>query len=481
MSVCLLCTFESSFNANIDFFVNYYKKLNIKVVYVTEPRNKNKQKKFRMFIKKYKFKKMQSQFMSKPSLICQKYILNCNFNQYVSIKDYTSIKHRLNNNGDTYYKFTLKNHHVLLCPIKCIKMIRKNIIIPNNKSVLCSDRFSFRYDWDTMINKYINKNKSVIEKLLQNNDIPPLFKSHAFFSIDANSKDITNIINKYSNEFDNVRLIELYELFKNHAKQLPLHDVSVDFKKLNRYFWKYKLSELNNETINDPPNILFCVISCKKYEYRWNKYTNSNLDNILIICGDESLDKNYELIDNILYLNCRDGYEYLPEKIIYMIKSILKIDKFKNIDYLMKIDDDNIIVDINYNAFINDVIISMNNNDYDYVGNWITKTDEISGEYHFNNTIPGSHWHNKEFKSIYLDKNKITYCNGGHGYILSKKALDIIDRYYNFGDQIIINEEHIYEDIMMAIILHKSKIEAQHIDYSFFIIGDGTLNIRNLR
>tara|TARA_Y100000741_G_scaffold340006_1_gene301255 strand:- start:2 stop:679 length:678 start_codon:yes stop_codon:yes gene_type:complete len=220
-------------------------------------------------------------------------------------------------------------------------------------------------------------------------------------------------------------------------------------------------------------NILIVIISCEKHKHIWGKIFKKGLDNIIIICGKESITKNnegkeYILDGKILYLNCNDNYEGLPEKIIYAINSILEIEKFKNYTHVMKIDDH----DNNFDYTLNDKIAShidinsINSSQeflYDYLGQRMHTY--IMPNWHINKCSPSSHWNKKSY-----DGPITPYLDGGSSYILSRKAMEIIRNKYNFIDINSIRDKHIWEDLMIALILKENNIYPRVIPN--LVIGD---------
>lgn len=200
------------------------------------------------------------------------------------------------------------------------------------------------------------------------------------------------------------------------------------------------IKENYNNNFLDYKNLLVVVMSCKKKEHTWDKFLNRKDINIIVFYGDETIDKEFILKDKILSLKCNDGYDYLPEKIILMTNAVLNINKFKNISHILKIDDD---------IIINDDIKLNNIKDVDYGGVSIHK--KVKRNYHFNKVNNNSYWNNRPYQGKYTD-----YCNGGCGYILSRKSMEIISKYKNNLQNI--RKNHIYEDLMISLFLEKKSI-----------------------
>ena len=125
-------------------------------------------------------------------------------------------------------------------------------------------------------------------------------------------------------------------------------------------------------------NILFIRVSCQKEEGIWNKLRRNPFPQVIIV-GDPKLKQNYKLVDDVLYLKCRDSYDALPEKMIAAFNAVLEIPEFSRFDRFLKLDADNRIR--NSCKVNNDKIIEAN----DYVGQkiWTLKGYENPRTYHF--------------------------------------------------------------------------------------------------
>ena len=213
--------------------------------------------------------------------------------------------------------------------------------------------------------------------------------------------------------------------------------------------------------------ILIVVISCQQHRHLWKEILNRGLDNIIIICG-KTMKHNYSLEDNILYLNCNDGYEGLPEKIIYTINAILKIPKFQKYTHIMKIDDHDTKFNNSLNYKLeNEPTINLKNpfNNYmhDYLGQRLHT--RILRDWHINKCTPLSYWNTRYYTGM-----STPYLDGGSSYILSRRALICVSYEYKFSDIETIRENHIWEDLMIALILKKYHIYPKKIPH--LIIGD---------
>lgn len=206
-------------------------------------------------------------------------------------------------------------------------------------------------------------------------------------------------------------------------------------------------------------NILIVIISCLK-KNMLSIIRSKDIDNKIIVVGKLLIKKNYELCDDILYVNCSDEYEGLPEKIICALSSILKIKKFKNIKHILKIDD-NEFIEINN---IKNLYKIKELDSFDYIGRNVNNNMSITvRDYHFGKVNKNSYWYNKKYEGIY-----VPWALGGDSYILSIKAMNIINKHYNENHINIIRKTEIYEDLMIAKILDIYKIFPIEIKYDIF-------------
>ena len=170
------------------------------------------------------------------------------------------------------------------------------------------------------------------------------------------------------------------------------------------------------------------------------------------------MDKEYELNDNILYMNCNDLYDGLPEKIIYCINYILNNKEFNKYTHILKIDDhDNKISKETIN-----IIKKYKNilNNYDYIGQKINKGTNGIRKWHFKKLSDKSRWYRKAYKGQFVD-----WIDGGCSYILNKRSMYYINSIYNLKNLEDLRNEEIYEDLMIAKVLKKFNIEPHKISY----------------
>lgn len=205
--------------------------------------------------------------------------------------------------------------------------------------------------------------------------------------------------------------------------------------------------------------ILAVVMSCIKHKHLWEKLTSIHKD-VIIFTGSDKNENYYDEKYRVLHLKCNDNYDGLPEKVILMIQQILSLKQFSNVSHIIKIDDhDNYFTAQNLENLyhLNEV------HKYHYIGQKLNT--QISSTYHYGKVPDGSYWANKPYEG----KSK-PWLDGGNSYILTRKAMIYINHCYNSRNIEKLRKKEIYEDLMIAKVLHKFKIYPKCINYN--IIGD---------
>ena len=209
----------------------------------------------------------------------------------------------------------------------------------------------------------------------------------------------------------------------------------------------YVSTEASDILLN-PIDLLVVVVSCKKHSHLWPKILDRHIENLVILCGGA---EKTELVDNILYLKCSDSYEGLPEKMMSAIEFIVTNDRFASITHILKADDH----DTDYTSKqIANIPIKFGNilRSRDFIGQKLWPG--CDRKYFFGKVDKTSIWHNKQYKGP-----SVPLLDGGATYILSKKAMLYI--YENKMEYM----NHIMEDLMVALILHKYNIRPFQLNY----------------
>ena len=137
---------------------------------------------------------------------------------------------------------------------------------------------------------------------------------------------------------------------------------------------------------------------------------------------------------------------------ICAVDAILNLEIFKDITHILKVDGKD-------NSFAN-----LNETDiykHDYIGQRVNKVGYNIRTWHFNKVSVDSPWHNKEYNGKYVD-----WADGGTSYILSRNSLEMINSVYSFNNLAEVLVDHIYEDLMIAIILHGYDIIPVELNYN---------------
>lgn len=200
--------------------------------------------------------------------------------------------------------------------------------------------------------------------------------------------------------------------------------------------------------------ILVCVLSCEKNRELWPKILSRMDKDILIFCGSDVT----RLDGSILYLNCNDFYEGLPEKVVSMIDQVLTLECFNDVTHILKVDDHDDI-------FTSDDIKRLYSLDalwqHDYIGQELREVPGSGyGGYHFEKVTKGSYWDSRLYTGPFT-----SWVDGGHSYILTRTALQIINNRYNSKNLNIVRTKEIYEDVMIANILSEYEIKPFVVSY----------------
>jgi Galactosyltransferase len=200
--------------------------------------------------------------------------------------------------------------------------------------------------------------------------------------------------------------------------------------------------------MDDQINMLVVVVSCKKHSWIWPRILARGVKNLIILCGSDET----RLDGQMLYLNCVDTYDGLPEKIMCAIEFILQHAAFDNVTHILKADDH----DTEFTDWqIQNIPVRYKHilNTEDYIGHHI-----LRGPYdrrsHFGKVPIESRWHDKEYPGEF-----VYTLYGGGTYILTRKSLIYV---YKHKDEV---DNHIYEDVMVALILRKYNIQPYELKY----------------
>jgi hypothetical protein len=202
-------------------------------------------------------------------------------------------------------------------------------------------------------------------------------------------------------------------------------------------------------------------VSCKSELKQWGKFGTDKIKQILI-CGDPHLDKKWKFVDDrILYLRCRDGWEHLPEKMFCAYNAIVQMPEFADHTHFLKLDRDSDITG-KFSAHRSRLIKQK-----DYVGQSLhTPHRTRGGIYHLGRVSKDSPWHNKRYRKFRNVKSyQCKFALGGASYILSRNAIEKIREFYTADNYLQIEKDHIYEDLMIGMLLKISGIHPHQMRY----------------
>ena len=170
-------------------------------------------------------------------------------------------------------------------------------------------------------------------------------------------------------------------------------------------------------------------------------------DDYIIVRGGAS-ETRYNNTTHILDIECNDKYEGLPEKVLKTFKFVINNSEFESYSHFVKLDDDMNIIKILDHSILEQIEYAGKVNPYPGSRNW--HIGRCSKDCKFNN-IP--------YTGIF-----VPWCEGGVGYILSRNAISRLPNNIKY-------EDHIYEDVMIAIFLRENNVLPQHFNISKFVLS----------
>lgn len=183
---------------------------------------------------------------------------------------------------------------------------------------------------------------------------------------------------------------------------------------------------------------------------RINTMMTSLDNNHYIIVQGGDISNNFDINSKILYINCNDKYEGLPEKVLKTYKYITLNNIFDQYTHFIKLDDDMVIKKlIDYKS-----IERLN-----YCGK-VNVSCIGDRKWHIGKCSKNSYWNTNEYKGTYTP-----WCLGGYGYCLSRYAINLINNksYDNFVP---------FEDLYIALLLKEKNIYPHNsINWTNFFIS----------
>lgn len=203
----------------------------------------------------------------------------------------------------------------------------------------------------------------------------------------------------------------------------------------------YGFSQIEPTIVHSAMSTVLYVFITHQAELEMTKQRVSKMmqgRNYLIAVG--GFDKTFQQ-DRILYLQCNDRYEGLPEKVIKMYQFIVTSTSYNGISHVIKMDSDmKFFSDIPRETL--DMIV--------YGGRVESRLGNRS--WHIGRCSKGSRFNTRPYDGEY-----VPWCLGGCGYVLNRKALLILADATGYKDQI-------YEDLYVAKILRKHGVAPKSID-----------------
>ena len=382
-----------------------------------------------------------------------------------------------------------KNNEIVILPhtIKDEDVLIQNL--DQNTKIICREKQSFAYVYKNIKNKnnvFLSKDTAFYIKNLEHYNKKTTKEIFNSFRTDGEKTDIILPNDNFdlSTIKNGIYWINNYELIKTANKLFEhiskynkiftnrLHIAIAGYllnKEIHFYpniyykneaVYDYSLKDSDKITFykkNDDVELLVVFLSCNKNKKLWNNIKNIGISNYIIIVG-KKMNKEYELQDNVLYMNCNDLYDGLPEKMIYCINYILLNDKFKKFTHILKIDDhDNKISEKTINTIKKYKNIL---NQYDYIGQQINIGSNGIKKWHFKKLSKESRWYRKEYTGEF-----VPWADGGCSYILSKRSMYYINSIFNLKNIEKLRDQEIYEDLMIAKVLKKFNIVPHKISY----------------
>ncbi|MGD1703203.1 tetratricopeptide repeat protein [Dapis sp. BLCC M229] len=208
--------------------------------------------------------------------------------------------------------------------------------------------------------------------------------------------------------------------------------------------------------------IAIMIISCKKNLdkikiLREKLYQKINLPYCFVI-GEPELSSDWQNKGDILYVKSPDNYESLPLKVFQAFQYFHCCFDFQGV---LKLDDDTWIKDMP--RFLELIDWLSTESTQDYMGNTIGYSI-------------GRSWHFSKCESKSIDKTPYDlpfvarWCDGGSGYFLSRKSLEILFEYTMKYPGCFRGE--LYEDVLVAKILYLNGIKP----YDFNLIKLGIIS-----
>jgi hypothetical protein len=191
--------------------------------------------------------------------------------------------------------------------------------------------------------------------------------------------------------------------------------------------------------------ILYAFITCQArlgrcYNRIQTMMAEQQLSDYLVVLGGSETN-HYNPITKQLRLACQDTYEGLADKVISMFRYIQSSREFDSYQYICKMDEDMIL---QAPLRLGDLT--------DYCGH--VQNHPGNRYWHIGRCSPESPHNTQPYQGPY-----VPWCLGGHGYVVSKKAVFVLANEAYGKDA----KEEIFEDVYVGRLLKMHGIEPNEI------------------
>ena len=205
-----------------------------------------------------------------------------------------------------------------------------------------------------------------------------------------------------------------------------------------------------------------------------------------IVVGDETVDDPIGRLDgDLLRLRCGDLYEHLPEKVVFFAHAVRRLETFENVTHVVKADDhDSRMSPRSLHRLVGTLKAETEPTKWDYSGPWPlvnhnTPKGHKARRWHFGKVSPTNYWHDRPYEANYGagGAGAGNWLAGGHTYVISARALDVICEAWPVADDPAalarLRTTHIFEDLMIGNALEARGIKPVLAHYGAECVKDG--------
>jgi len=225
-------------------------------------------------------------------------------------------------------------------------------------------------------------------------------------------------------------------------------------------------------------NVLVLVCSWMGHADRWHeiKEWSARTGVPALVIASKPLGKlEHQLVDGVLYvdsgknitqgtgdtkhISTGDDWDRLPEKMIRAYRAVTELPKLWNVTHVIKVDDTDVLnggisnaghwFDIDHFDFrdFRKRLYNFGGTAVDYFGpaGWPEEGRTIHGIYHMNVVPKTSYWYMRRYHFV---PGKLREFEGGHGYGLSRRALELMSEAWPREKMDDLYHKEVYEDLM---------------------------------